>query len=66
MELHIARGDPGYRGRYIGVRLRAAFDMLDRHLGKATQPIEHSGALTILEQLVGASMDPPDGDSGKD
>ena len=55
LELRIARGEPGYRGRYIGQRLRAAMDLLDRHIGNPTQPIEHRGKLT-LEQLVQKSL----------
>ena len=56
----VARGDPGWRGRYVGDKLRALIHLLDRRKGKPVQPLEHKGTLT-LEQLVRESIsNPPD------
>lgn len=51
----VARGDPGYRGRYVMAKLSAARAALEYLIGKPTQPIEHKGSVTI-EQLVLQSM----------
>ena len=41
--VHVARGDRGYCGRYIGIRLKAARELLDRLQGKPRQVQEHTG-----------------------
>lgn len=55
MQFRIARGDPGYRGRYIGIRAKEASRLADRILGKPVQRLEHGGKVT-LEQLVTQSL----------
>lgn len=49
--IHFQRGDPGYSGRYSGLRLQAAMAELRLHLSEAPKRIEVSGRLG-LEHLV--------------
>jgi hypothetical protein len=58
----IARGDPHLRGRHVGDKFRAIRELLDRRMGKAVQPIDHSGKIGLtLEQLLAGKTDaPPD------
>jgi hypothetical protein len=54
----IARGDPGWRGRHIGERLRAIDKFLDRRMGKPVQPVDHSGKIGFtLEDLLTGKTD---------
>lgn len=55
----IARGDVGWRGRYIGNRLRAVIELGNRRLGKPVQPLDHSGKIGFtLEDLLAGKSDP--------
>jgi len=56
----VARGDPGWRGRYIGDRLRAIIELGNRRLGKPVQPLDHSGKIGFtLEELLTGKRDAP-------
>lgn len=44
--LCIARAEPGYRGRYVGERLRAVNRLIDQLAGKPKETVEHSGEVT--------------------
>ena len=47
----VQRGDPGYNGRYVGVKLQALVLELRLYLSEAPKRLEVSGQLR-LEQLV--------------
>lgn len=49
MLLAVARGETGYKGRYIGDRLRAIRELLDRRLGRAHQAVsvDQKGELRV-------------------
>jgi len=49
--LHFQRGDPGYVGRYSGIKLQAVMAELRLHLSDAPKRVEVSGKLG-LHQLV--------------
>ena len=52
MLLLIARGEVGYRGRYVGERLRAIRDLLDRIQGRPRERQEHTGEVVHRIEIV--------------
>lgn len=52
--LRIARGDAGYKGRYIGDRFKAISRLLDQLEGKPRQQVsvEHSGSVDLYTRMT--------------
>jgi len=64
--VHVSRGDRGYCGRYIGIRLKAARELLDRLQGKPRQVQELTGEVLhrVRIERVEGNPDTRDSDSG--